>query len=250
MGLQGDEPVDIIKQIKEGKGVRRSAKSFTKLDDGEVFSFLAKEFKINPNFDFKYAITPDTVEERSIEIDGVELSMPCFNTRPLRNMNEHYELRRICDWKMLKKVLKQDKKDLSVADIGHLILTALLNDGRCRHMVWEFRKRMAQMIGPEEATLHPDLLKAWKEKRLYPIPAEYGDIEDFRPILEKEIIDITDETRRAQVLNDVIIQMESDRSYDMVATDATEVETGYESFLEGETYRDEAEDAEEIAKDD
>jgi len=238
MGLQGDEPMDIIAQIKAGKGVRRSAKSFAKLDDGEVFSFLEKKFNINPNFDFKYAIISDTIKERPIEIDGVELSMPCFNTRPLRNMNEHYALRRICDWKMLKKVLKQEKKTFSVADIEHLILTASLNDGRCRHMVWEFRKRMARMLGPEEATLHPELLKAWKEKRLYPIPAEYGVIKDFKLILEREVVAITDEARRAQVLNDVIKEMEADRSYDTVSTDAA----AYESFLEDESYRDDRSD--------
>ena len=73
------------------------------------------------------------------------------------------------------------------------------------------------------------------------IPAQYGDIEDFRPILEKEIVDITDEARRTQVQNFVIIQMESNRSSDTVASD---VETGYERLLESESYRDEvAEDA-------
>lgn len=238
MGLQGEEPVDIIKQIKEGKGVKKSAKKFTKLDDGEVFSFLSTEFKINPNFDFKYAIIPATVEERPIKIDGVELEMPCFSTRPLRKMSEHYELRRISDWKILKKVLKQTKKEFSVKDIDDLIRTALLNDGRCRHMVWEFRKRMAHMIDAKETALHLNTLRAWKGKPLYPIPAEYGDVEDFRPILEKEVVDIKDAARRAEVLDAVIQQMESDRSHETAAADATEVGAEYERFLEDESYRD------------
>ena len=36
-------------------------------------------------------------------------------------------------------------------------------------------------------------------------PAQCSDIEDFRPILEKEIVDITDEARRTQVQNFVIL---------------------------------------------
>ena len=225
MGLQGEEPADFIKQIKDGVGVRRSAKTFAKLNDGEIFSFLEKEFKVNPNFDFKYSIKADTIREEAIEIDGVELTMPCFDTQPLRNINEHYELRRISDWKMLKKVLKKDKKDFTVEDLQKLIMTSLLNDGRCRHMIWEFRKRMARAIEFKEATkLSPNSHRSWREKPLFKIPAEYGDIEDFRQILEKEAKVIDDETRRAEVVNLVIEMMKAKRSYEKVQQEIEEEE--------------------------
>jgi hypothetical protein len=79
------------------------------------------------------------------------------------------------------------------------------------------------MIDAKETALHLNTLRAWKGKPLYSIPAEYGDVEDFRPILEKEVVDIKDNARRAEVLDAVIQQMESDRSCESVATDATEV---------------------------
>ncbi len=227
MGLQGEEPVDFIKQIKEGKGIRRSAKTFAKLNDGEIFSFMEKEFKVNPNFDFKYSIKRETVHDDTIEIDGVELTMPCFDTQPLRNINEHYELRRISDWKVLKKVLKQDRKDFSVKDINELIQTSLLNDGRCRHMVWEFRKRMArivQVVDVDVKKLSQNAIIAMKKKPLYPIPIEYGDIEDFRPILETEVAVITDAVRRGDILDGVIKLMEKARSYPKKQKESVEAE--------------------------
>jgi transposase len=175
-----------------------------------------------------YSVPHRLVKEQT-ELRCTETIVECF-----------YKGNRVSDWKILKKVLKQDRKEFSVKDIGDLIRTALLNDGRCRHMVWEFRKRMAQMIDAKETALHLNTLRAWKSKPLYSIPAEYGDVEDFRPILEKEVVDIKDAARRAEVLDAVIQQMASDRTCESVAADETEVGAEYERFLEDESYRDEA----------
>ena len=209
MGLQGEEPADIINQIKTGKGVRKSAKTFAKLDDGEVFSFLAKEFDVNPSFDFKYAID-GTVQDKSIEIDGVELTMPCFSTRPLRNINEYNTLRRISYWKTIDNLRKKDKKELLAEDLESLILTATLNDGRCRHMVWEFKKRLARTVDVKETTLHANTHRSWKEKPLYKIPAIYGSLKGFLPILLKEVEVVKDESQRAKIFAEVLRWMNKD----------------------------------------
>lgn len=208
MGLQGEVPLDILKQIKVGKGVRSSAKTFAKLDDGEIFSFIEKEFNVNPNFDFKYSIIGDTIVDGTIEVDGLELTMPCFKTKPLRNINEHYDLRRISDWKAIKNLSKLKEKRFSGQDIHELILTSLLNDRRCRHMVWEFRKRMVRKVDVKETNLHVNTYNAWKKKPVYDIPAEYGSVEAFRPILEKEVLAILDEAKRGVVLQETMEWME------------------------------------------
>lgn len=210
MGLQGETPADIIHQAKSGKGIRESAKSFASLDDGEVYSFLEKEFNVNPNFDFKYAIVPGTVREDTIEIDGVELTMPCFETRPLRNINEHRDLREISRWKALKNLKYLKTKALSEKDLNALILTATLNDRRCRHMVWEFRKRMVREIGEKDSSLHVNRYRKWLKKSLHKIPAIYGDIEDFEPIFEDEVKVIIDETKRPKILAAIIEKMKQD----------------------------------------
>ncbi len=210
MGLQGETPVDIIKQVKSGKGIRESAKSFASLDDGEVYSFLEKEFNVNPNFDFKYAIVPGTVEEDMIEIDGVELTMPCFQTRPLRNINEHRDLREIGRWKAIGNLKYLKTKALSEKDLNALILTATLNDRRCRHMIWEFRKRMVWEIGEKDSSLHVNRYRNWRKKLLHKIPAIYGDIEDFEPIFEDEVKVINDETKRPEILAAIIKKMKQD----------------------------------------
>lgn len=210
MGLQGETPADIIKQAKSGKGIRESAKSFASLDDGEVYSFLEKEFNVNPNFDFKYAIVPGTVYEDTIEIDGVELTMPCFQTRPLRNINEHRDLREISRWKAVGNLKHLMTKALSEEDLNALILTATLNDGRCRHMVWEFRKRMVREIGQKDSSLHVNRYHSWLKKALHKIPAIYGKIEDFEPIFEDEVKVINDEAKRPEILARIIEKMKQD----------------------------------------
>ena len=220
MGLQGEEPVEIIEQVLTGKGIRKSTKTFANLDDGEIFSFVEKEFDVNPNYDFKYSIEPDTIEERTISIVGKELTMPCFQTKPLRNIIEHLELREISDrWarRNLRKGLAGDgtenrgTKTLDSDSLKRLTLFALLRDGRCRHMQWEFRKRLMRAVKHEETTLHINSYKAIKKKPLYKIPAIYDDIREFLPILEREVWIVKDKKRRPELLEQIIVQMENER---------------------------------------
>jgi hypothetical protein len=220
MGLQGEEPVEIVEQVLTGKGIRKSAVTFANLDDGEIFSFVEKEFDVNPNYDFKYSIEPDTIEERTITIAGKELTMPCFQTKPLRNIIEHLELREISDrWarrNLRKRVTsegteKGGTKTLDSNSLKRLTLFALLNDGRCRHMQWEFRKRLMQIVEPEEIDLHIHSYNAVKKKPLYKIPAIYGDIREFLPILEREVWVVRDKKRQPELLEQIIVQMENYR---------------------------------------
>lgn len=74
-------------------------------------------------------------------------------------------------------------------------------------MVWEFRKKMVRVVGVKGTTLHVTSFNAWKNRPVYDVPAEYGRIEDFRPILEKEIAVIVDENRRGVVLEELMKQM-------------------------------------------
>jgi len=221
MGLQGEEPVQIIEQVLSGKGIRKSTKTFANLDDGEIYSYVKKEFDVNPNYDFKYSIEPDTIKERTICIAGKELTMACFQTRPLRNIIEHLELREISDrWarRNLRKGLAGDgtenggTKTLDSDSLKRLTLFALLHDGRCRHMQWEFRKRLMRTIEPKETDVHINSYNAVKKKPLYKIPAIYGDIREFLPILEREVWIVKNRKRRPELLEQIVIQMENERS--------------------------------------
>ena len=224
MGLQGEEPCDVIEQVISGKGIRKSAKTFAELDDGEVFEFLENEFDVNPNYDFKYSINEETIKDQTIIIDGHELTMPCFETRPLRNIIEHLELREICDRWSLRNLHKtpsveEDEaagkkpptKSLSAQDLKKLMMTALLNDGRCRHMQWEFRKRLMRAVDRKETTLRANSYNVVKKKPLYKIPAIYGDIREFLPILEREVWIVKDKKRQPELLEQIIVLMENDR---------------------------------------
>ena len=211
MCLQGEEPVDILQQVKDGIGVRRSAKTFKDLDFGEIFHFIERETRVNPNYDFKYAIVKDSVKEAKVEIDGVVIeNMPCFETRPLRNINEYYDLRAICERMMYHTLREEDKKGLSSKDLESLVLTGLLNDRRCRHMVWEFRKRLARWVDHQEVTAHHNSIAKWRTLPTFKIPGIFGKVEAFRPILEKEAQIIKDEKRRRQVLECVMHEMAAD----------------------------------------
>ena len=214
MGLQGEAPEDILQQVKDGVGKKRSAKTFKELEFGEVFSFIEKETKVNPNYDFKYAIIRDSIKEKTLEMDDVTINnMPCFKTRPLRNVNEYYDLRRISERMIYWKLSNTEKKTFSSKDLDMLMLTGLLQDRRCMHMQWEFRKRMARFVHHIETTKNVHTLRSWKEKPLYKIPAKFGMIEDFMPILETEAKIIKDEERRQEVLELVIGNMKADIEY-------------------------------------
>ena len=238
MGLQGEEPCNVIEQVISGKGIRKSAKTFAELDDGEVFEFLENEFDVNPNYDFKYSINEKTIRDQTIKIDGHVLTMPCFETKPLRNIIEHLELREICDrWSLRnlhKKPLaegedttgkKPPTKSLSAQDLKKLLMTALLNDGRCRHMQWEFRKRLMQTVDRKETKLHVNSYNVVRKKPLFKIPAIYGDIREFLPILEREVRIVKNRKRRPELLEQIIVQMENDRGgYVDVSEQITEEE--------------------------
>ena len=111
---------------------------------------------------------------------------------------------------MINNLKYQQSKSLSVSDLDNLILTAMLNDRRCRHMVWEFRKRMVFLIGEKDSSLHANRYWAWKKKPLHKIPSIYGDVEDFRPIFEGEVKVINDAVKRPVLLDKIIAWMKKD----------------------------------------
>jgi hypothetical protein len=70
---------------------------------------------------------------------------------------------------------------------------------------------MARVVGVKETTLHVNSFNALKNRPVYDVSAGYGWIEDFRPILEKEVAVFVDEQRRGAVLEEVMKQMEGTR---------------------------------------
>ena len=79
-------------------------------------------------------------------------------------------------------------------------------------MTWEFKKRLVRMAPAKSTTLHANTHRTWKDKPLYPIPSSFGNISDFFPILRKEVETIKDENQRDKIFDQVIEQMENNRS--------------------------------------
>lgn len=209
MGVQGETPADFISQIKEGVGCRKSWTTFNKLDDGEFFQILEKSFAVNPTFDWKFVVLPETLEEKEIEIDGVEITIPTFQTRPLRDLREYNLLRELSHRKCEFNLEVKGKKELSISDLSDLMATYSMNSHKVRHIVWEFRKRMVRAVDWPETSMSEPLYRSWKTKPLYKIKMTYGPIEEYRFMLKIETRHIKDLQRRREVLNQIIQEMES-----------------------------------------
>lgn len=79
---------------------------------------------------------------------------------------------------------------------------------------------MVRMVGVKEKTLHVNSFNALKNRLVYDVPAGYGRIEDFRPILEEEAAVIVDENQREVLLEEVMKLMENTRQKELVETNA------------------------------
>lgn len=211
-GLQGSEPADILKQIRDGVGIRRRTTGFSGLDDGEIFQMIDQEFKVNPAYDWKFVVLEESIDEKEVTIDGITLSLVTFDTRPLKNIAEYEHLRHLAKYKSIINLEARGTKALIAKDYRELYLTYQACSPIATHMAWEFRKTLARHVTSwKETSLSHQQHYARFNKPEHDIPRKYGELSEFDWIFNQELKIVKDAERRKALKQSVLADMEKRR---------------------------------------
>jgi len=212
MGVQAKDINHLIRQLNAGSGVKTSFAGFSTLLPGEIASMGSKNFTIDTTFDFKHMPIAGSIKETSFTIGSETLTIPSFDTRPIRDSHEYRHLRQLAKIRVhRKKFLAMQKVGLNEKEIADLLTAHALTDPTTRRILWEFRKGLARRFSPLESIK----LTTWKRlqhSKLIKLPLYKvtGNIElaDLDWLYDTELRVVKDTTKRSSLKKKILADLQ------------------------------------------
>lgn len=208
MGIQASDIKSFISQINAGHGLKKSFRGFSSLKAGQITKQFEKDMLIDTTYDMKHVPIGSSITETVFEADGEKLELLSFDTRPLNDIYEYQSLRGLAHTANNKKLAVCNKRGLDEKAVSALLLAHAFREPSTRHVLWEFRKRLAQSVNVDETDWTEKQHEKFSSLKPRPIPAEFGKIPEFDWIYEMELKIVKDPSRRSVLKENILQNME------------------------------------------